>query len=306
MIQRNAKCPAGAQSSIEEFEWQQMLDFQSGRSGVGALSSTVLPGGESRKQNANALAKTKLSASHVTFRYGKVLALKDVSVPIYANRVTAIMGPSGCGKSTLLRIFNRMYDLYPDQHIEGEVLLDGENILAHSVDVNVLRSRVGMVYQKPTPFPMSIYDNVAFGIRLYQKVTQRQMDEPIEKALRQAALWDEVKDILPQSGLGLSGGQQQRLCIARSIAAKPEVVLLDEPCSSLDPISTAKIEETIDELKVHYTIAIATHNLEQAARISDYTAFMFLGELIEFGSTGEIFTAPRNENTMHYVTGRFG
>ncbi len=250
--------------------------------------------------------REKLRASHVTFRYGKIIALKDVCVPIYANKVTAFMGPSGCGKSTLLRIFNRIYDLYPGQHVEGEALLDGENILAPGIDVNILRSRVGMVYQKPTPFSMSVYENVAFGIRLHEKLGQRDLDEHVENALRQAALWDEVKDILPQSGLGLSGGQQQRLCIARTIAAKPEVILLDEPCSSLDPISTAKIEETIDELKKSYTIAIVTHNLQQAARLSDYTAFMFLGELVEFGPTAQIFTAPRNENTKHYITGRFG
>ena len=216
------------------------------------------------------------------------------------------MGPSGCGKSTLLRIFNRMYDLYPDQHIKGEVSLDGQNILARGIDVNLLRSRIGMVYQKPTPFPMSIYENVAFGIRLHEEFVSRRMDEHVERALRQAALWDEVKDILPQSGLSLSGGQQQRLCIARTVAANPEVILLDEPCSALDPISTAKIEETIEELKNHYTLAIVTHNLQQAARISDYAAFMFLGELLEFGPTDQIFTAPRNQNTQHYITGRFG
>ena len=234
------------------------------------------------------------------------MALKDVTVPLYVNKVTAFMGPSGCGKSTLLRIFNRMFDLYPDQHVEGEVLLNGENILAPRVDVNLLRSRIGMVYQKPTPFPMSIYDNVAFGIRLYEKLARPQLDEHIEVALRQAALWEEVKDILSQDGLSLSGGQQQRLCFARTIAARPEVILLDEPCSALDPISTAKIEETIQELKTQYTFAIVTHNLQQAARVSDYTGFMFLGELVEFGATGQIFTAPRNEHTQHYITGRFG
>ena len=234
------------------------------------------------------------------------MALNDVTVPLYANKVTAFMGPSGCGKSTLLRIFNRMYDLYPDQHVEGEVLLNGENILAPGVDVNLLRSRIGMVYQKPTPFPMSIYENVAFGIRLYERPTRSQLDEHIEVALRQAALWEEVKDILSQDGLSLSGGQQQRLCFARTIAAKPEVILLDEPCSALDPISTAKIEETIEELKTRYTFAIVTHNLQQAARVSDYTGFMFLGELVEFGATDQIFTAPRNEHTQGYVTGRFG
>jgi phosphate transport system ATP-binding protein len=248
----------------------------------------------------------KLSALCVSFRYGKSLALKDVSVPLYANRVTAFMGPSGCGKSTLLRVFNRMYDLYPGQHVEGKVVLDGEDILGRNIDVNILRARIGMIYQKPTPFPMSIYDNVAFGIRLYERLRRRQLDEHVETALRKAALWDEVKDILSTDGLSLSGGQQQRLCIARTIAAKPEVILMDEPCSSLDPISTAKIEETVDELKAKFTIAIVTHNLQQAARLSDYTGFMFLGELVEFGHTDQIFTAPKNEHTQNYISGRFG
>lgn len=256
--------------------------------------------------NDQGVAVEKITASHVSFRYGKAVALKDITVPIYANRVTAFMGPSGCGKSTLLRIFNRMHDLYPDQHVEGEVLLDGENILARSIDVKVLRSRIGMVYQKPTPFPMSIYENVAFGIRLYRELARPQLSELVEKALRQAALWEEVKDILDNDGTSLSGGQQQRLCIARTVAAMPEVILLDEPCSSLDPISTAKIEQTIDELKVNHTMAIVTHNLQQAARISDHTAFMYLGELVEFGPTAQIFTAPENEHTRQYITGRFG
>jgi len=250
--------------------------------------------------------QAKLRASHVVFRYGKVIALKDISIPLYANKVTAFMGPSGCGKSTLLRIFNRMHDLYPDQHADGEVLLDNRNILGHGIDLNLLRSRIGMVFQRPTPFPMSIYDNVAFGVRLYERLTRNQMDEHIEKALRDAALWTEVKDILSRNAFSLSGGQQQRLCIARTIAAKPEVMLLDEPCSALDPISTARIEETIIELKAHLTIAIVTHNLQQAARVSDYTAFMYLGELIEFGLTSEIFTAPKNPHTQNYITGRFG
>lgn len=257
-------------------------------------------------QGMNPGAVEKITASHVSFRYGKTVALKDITIPIYANRVTAFMGPSGCGKSTLLRIFNRMHDLYPDQHVEGEVLLDGENILARRMDVNVLRSRVGMVYQKPTPFPISIYDNVAFGIRLYRQLARPQLSELVENALRQAALWDEVKDILDNDATSLSGGQQQRLCIARTVAAMPEVILLDEPCSSLDPISTAKIEQTIEELKVNHTMAIVTHNLQQAARISDYTAFMYLGELVEFGPTKQIFSAPENEHTRQYITGRFG
>ena len=248
----------------------------------------------------------KLSASHVSFRYGKMLALKDISVPLYANRVTAFMGPSGCGKSTLLRVFNRMYDLYPSQYVEGKVLLDGKDILGPNFDVNILRARIGMVYQRPTPFPMSIYDNVAFGIRLYERLSRSQMDEHVESALRKAALWGEVRDVLLSDGLSLSSGQQQRLCIARTIAVKPEIILMDEPCSALDPISTAKIEETVDELKTKFTIAIVTHNLQQAARLSDYTAFMYLGEIVEFGHTDQIFTVPKNEHTQNYISGRFG
>jgi phosphate transport system ATP-binding protein len=255
---------------------------------------------------AGEVPQAKLRACHVTFHYGKAVALKDVSVPLYLHHVTAFMGPSGCGKSTLLRVFNRMYDLYPDQHVEGEVLVDGQNILAQTVDVTALRSRIGMVFQKPTPFPMSIYDNIAFGIRLYEKLPRSEMAGRVENALRRAALWDEVKDILPVSGLSLSGGQQQRLCIARTIAVEPEIVLLDEPCSALDPITTAKIEETIAELKADYTIAIVTHNLQQAARVSNYTAFMYLGELVEFDTTNQIFTSPHDPRTQHYITGRFG
>ncbi|WP_341991474.1 phosphate ABC transporter ATP-binding protein PstB [Azorhizobium sp. AG788] len=248
----------------------------------------------------------KLQASHITYRYGKTVALNDVSVPLYLHEVTAFVGPSGCGKSTLLRVFNRMYDLYFDQTVEGEVFMDGVNILARSVDVLALRSRIGMVFQKPTPFPMSIYDNVAMGLRLSDTLSPSELDGRVEEALRRAALWGEVKDILKTSGLSLSGGQQQRLCIARTIAVRPEIILLDEPCSALDPISTAKIEETIDDLKADYTVAIVTHNMQQAARISDRTAFMYLGELIEFGPSGEIFTAPRDERTQRYITGRFG
>jgi len=249
---------------------------------------------------------TKMSAKHLNFYYGTNKALKDVSLPLYSNFVTAIIGPSGCGKSTLLRIFNRIHDLYPNMHTEGELLLDGENILGNSVDLNLLRARVGMVFQKPTPFPLSIYENIAFGIRLREKLTKAEMDERVETALRGAALWDEVKDKLKASGMSLSGGQQQRLCIARTVAIKPEVILFDEPCSALDPISTAKVEQLIDELKAKYTIAIVTHSMQQAARVSDRTAFMLLGELVEFGRTEEIFESPRDKRTNDYITGRFG
>jgi phosphate transport system ATP-binding protein len=220
--------------------------------------------------------------------------------------VTAFIGPSGCGKSTLLRVLNRMYDLYPGQRAEGEVLMDGEDLLAPDLDLNLLRSRVGMVFQKPTPFPMSIYDNIAFGIRLYEKLPKSEMDGRVESSLKRAALWNEVKDKLQSSGLGLSGGQQQRLCIARTVAIQPEVILFDEPCSALDPISTAKIEELIDELSEDYTIAIVTHSMQQAARVSHFTAFMYLGELIEFGDTKKVFTSPSNKRTQDYITGRFG
>ena len=252
------------------------------------------------------LPKERMRANHITFHYGKTLALKDVSMPFYAQRVTALIGPSGCGKSTLLRVLNRMHELYPEQTVEGEVLLDGTNILSKKVSANLVRSRVGMVFQKATPFPMSIFENVAYGIRLYDRLSGSELADRVENALRRAALWDEVKDILPKSGWSLSGGQQQRLCIARAIAVKPDVLLLDEPCSALDPISTGKVEETIDELKAEYCIVIVTHNLQQAARVSDYTAFMYLGELIEFGPTAQIFTQPRIQHTQHYVTGRFG
>ncbi len=248
----------------------------------------------------------KVSVRNLDFYYGDSHALKGVSLPLYANKVTAFIGPSGCGKSTLLRVLNRMYDLYPKQRAEGEVLLDGENILKADQDLNLLRARVGMVFQKPTPFPMSIYDNIAFGIKLYEKVDKSELDDRVEEALQSAALWTEVKDKLKASGLSLSGGQQQRLCIARTVAIRPEVILLDEPCSALDPISTAKIEELIDELKTNYTIAIVTHNMQQAARCSDYTAFMYLGELIEFGVTPHMFTSPEKKQTQNYITGRFG
>ena len=248
----------------------------------------------------------RITVRNLDFFYGQSRALKSISVPLYANRVTAFIGPSGCGKSTLLRVFNRMYDLYPNQRAEGEVLLDGENLLSPKMDLNLLRARVGMVFQKPTPFPMSIYDNIAFGIGLYEKLSKSELDGRVEDALRRAALWEEVKDKLASSGQSLSGGQQQRLCIARTVAIKPEVILLDEPCSALDPISTAKIEELIDELKADYTIAIVTHNMQQASRTSDFTAFMYLGELVEFGPTAQVFTTPRNPRTQDYITGRFG
>jgi phosphate transport system ATP-binding protein len=248
----------------------------------------------------------KVSIRNLDFYYDKSQALRNVSLPLYDKRITAFIGPSGCGKSTLLRVLNRMYDLYPKQRATGEVLLDGKNILAAGQDVNLLRAQIGMVFQKPTPFPMSIYDNIAFGVRLYESLSQAEMDERVEAALRRAALWNEVKDKLKHSGLSLSGGQQQRLCIARGIAVKPSVLLLDEPCSALDPISTSKIEELMDELKPDYCIAIVTHNMQQAARSSDFTAFMYLGELIEFGPTEAIFTNPTNERTQEYITGRFG
>jgi len=243
---------------------------------------------------------------NVDFFYDTFRALKNISLPLHDKRVTAFIGPSGCGKSTLLRILNRIYELYPGQRATGEVLVDGENILAPGLDLNLLRAKIGMVFQKPTPFPMSIYDNIAFGIRLYERLTRPELDDRIEAALRRAALWDEVKDKLRQSGLGLSGGQQQRLCIARAVAVEPEILLLDEPASALDPLSTQRIEELIAELKDDYCIAIVTHNMQQAARSSDYTAFMYLGELIEFDETERIFTHPTQKQTEDYITGRFG
>ena len=248
----------------------------------------------------------KVSIEGLKFYYGKNLALKGIDLPLYAGKVTAFIGPSGCGKSTLLRVLNRMYDLYPGQRAEGEVLLDGENILSPKQDLNLLRARIGMVFQKPTPFPMTIYDNIAFGIKLYENLSKSELDDRVEQALRGAAIWTEVKDKLNASGLSLSGGQQQRLCIARTVAIQPEVILFDEPCSALDPISTSKVEELIDELSERYTIAIVTHNMQQAARVSDYTAFMYLGDMIEFGETDQIFTAPVQKQTQDYITGRFG
>lgn len=250
----------------------------------------------------------KIRISNLSFYYGTSggSALKGISLSLYQNKATAFIGPSGCGKSTLLRVLNRMYDLYPNQRAEGEVWLDGENILSPKQDVNLLRAKVGMVFQKPTPFPMSIYENIAFGIRLYERLSRSELDDRVESALNRAALWDEVKDKLKDNGMSLSGGQQQRLCIARTVAVKPDVILFDEPCSALDPISTAKIEELIDELKNDYTIVIVTHNMQQAARVSDFTAFMYLGELVEFGSTETIFTSPNDQRTQDYITGRFG
>ena len=255
--------------------------------------------------NTSGLAE-KLSIRNLEFYYGASKALNGISLPLYQNRVTAFIGPSGCGKSTLLRVLNRMYDLYPNQRAEGEVLFDGDDILSPKQDLNLLRARIGMVFQKPTPFPMSIYENIAFGVRLYERLPRSGMDGRVETSLRRAALWDEVKDKLGANGLSLSGGQQQRLCIARTVAVEPEVILFDEPCSALDPISTAKIEELIDELKEHYTIVIVTHNMQQAARVSDFTAFMYLGELMEFDTTSKVFTAPSDRRTQDYITGRFG
>ena len=250
--------------------------------------------------------KDKVTMRGLNFYYGENQALKEVTMSLYEGQVTSFIGPSGCGKSTLLRVLNRMYDLYPGQRAVGEVLLSGENILSPDLDLNLLRSRVGMVFQKPTPFPMTIYDNIAFGIRLYEKLSRSEMDGRVELSLKKSALWDEVKDKLNASGLSLSGGQQQRLCIARTVAISPEVILFDEPCSALDPISTAKIEELIDELSGEYTIAIVTHNMQQAARVSHYTAFMYLGEMVEFNETNAVFTSPRDKRTQDYVTGRFG
>ncbi|MDD5240114.1 MAG: phosphate ABC transporter ATP-binding protein PstB [Sulfuricella sp.] len=252
------------------------------------------------------IANPKIVLKDLNFHYGSYHALKSVNLSIPEKKVTAFIGPSGCGKSTLLRTFNRMYELYPKQKATGEIILDGENILDAKQDMNKLRAKVGMVFQKPTPFPMSIYDNIAFGVKLYENLNRHEMADRIEWALRKAALWEEAKNKLKQSGNSLSGGQQQRLCIARAIAVKPEVVLLDEPASALDPISTAHIEELIHELKMDYTIIIVTHNMQQAARVSDYTAYMYLGELIEFGNTDAIFTTPKKKATEDYITGKFG
>ena len=250
--------------------------------------------------------KPIIHAKNLDFYYGSFQGLKQINLDIFERKVTAFIGPSGCGKSTLLRTLNRMYDLYPGQRAEGEIIFNGRNILDKDVDVNVLRAKVGMVFQKPTPFPMSIYENIAFGVRLYENLSKGEMDERVEWALNKAALWNEVKDKLGKSGLSLSGGQQQRLCIARGVAVKPDVLLLDEPTSALDPISTVKIEELISELKEDYTIAIVTHNMQQAARCSDFTAYMYLGEMVEFGETDKIFLNPTKKETQDYITGRFG
>jgi phosphate transport system ATP-binding protein len=255
---------------------------------------------------AEIAAPPKVTVRNLDFFYGAFHALKRVNLEVPEKRVTAFIGPSGCGKSTLLRTFNRMYELYPEQRATGEIVLDGENVLASKSDVSLLRAKVGMVFQKPTPFPMSIHDNVAFGVRLFEDLSRARMDERVEWALTKAALWKEVKDKVHQSGQSLSGGQQQRLCIARAIAVRPEVLLLDEPCSALDPISTAKVEELITELKDDYTVVIVTHNMQQAARVSDYTAYMYLGELIEFGATDQLFVKPAQQATEDYITGRFG
>jgi phosphate transport system ATP-binding protein len=267
----------------------------------------AMPRPEARPGNANAeIPKAKLEVKGLQFYYGAFQALKDITLNIAERKVTAFIGPSGCGKSTLLRTFNKMYALYPEQRAQGEILMDGENLIESRQDVSLIRARIGMVFQRATPFPMSIYDNIAFGVRLFERLMKRDMDERVEGALTRAALWDEVKDKLHQNGNSLSGGQQQRLCIARGIAIKPEVLLLDEPCSALDPISTAKVEELIHELKSDYTVVIVTHNMQQAARVSDYTAYMYLGEMIEFGVTDEIFIKPKKKETEDYITGRFG
>ena len=247
-----------------------------------------------------------LDIRNLNFFYGNFHALKNINLSIPLGKVTAFIGPSGCGKSTLLRTFNRMYSLYKDQKAEGEIIFDGENILNTKIDVSLIRAQIGMVFQKPTPFPMSIFDNIAFGVKLFENLSKPELDERVEWALNKAALWEEVKDKINQSGLSLSGGQQQRLCIARGIAVKPKVLLLDEPCSALDPISTAKIEELIAELKKDYSVVIVTHNMQQAARVSDFTAYMYLGELIEFGNTEELFLKPNKKETEDYITGRFG
>ena len=267
--------------------------------------SVTVPSVSRTAANADALHE-KIAIRNLDFFYGENRALKNVNCSLYQGKVTAFIGPSGCGKSTLLRILNRMYDLYPNQRATGQVSLDDEDILAPSQDLNLLRAKVGMVFQKPTPFPMTIFENVAFGIRLYERLPKSEVAGRVQHALQRAALWEEVKDKLNANGLSLSGGQQQRLCIARTVAVRPEVILFDEPCSALDPISTAKIEELIDELKDDYTIAIVTHNMQQAARVSDFTAFMYLGELIEFDETPRMFTAPSDRRTQDYITGRFG
>jgi phosphate transport system ATP-binding protein len=269
-------------------------------------AASAIPTVELNRNRADEAGPVRIAVKDLNFYYGSFHGLKDVNLNFHDRQVTALIGPSGCGKSTLLRCFNRIYSLYPEQRAEGEILLDGENILSPSIDLNELRSRIGMVFQKPTPFPMSIYDNVAFGLRLYEKLPKSELDGRIEESLRKAALWDEVKDKLRQPGTGLSGGQQQRLCIARTVAQKPEVILFDEPTSALDPISTGRIEELIEQLRDEFTIVIVTHNMQQAARISQFTAFMYLGQLVEFGPTNRMFMNPTERRTQDYITGRFG
>ncbi len=270
----------------------------------GAETISAMGGMEARSHAV--MNKSRISIESVDFFYGASKALKGINLELPEKQVTGMIGPSGCGKSTLLRVLNRMYDLYPGQRAEGRVMMDGQNIIAPGVDLNQLRSRVGMVFQKPTPFPMSIYDNIAFGVKLHEKLSKAQMDERVEWSLTRAALWGEVKDRLNAPASGMSGGQQQRLCIARTIATRPEVILLDEPTSALDPISTLKIEELIDELKSDFTIAIVTHNMQQAARCADQVAFFYLGELVEVGTATQMFTSPREKRTQEYITGRFG
>ncbi|MGB7099702.1 MAG: phosphate ABC transporter ATP-binding protein PstB [Xanthobacteraceae bacterium] len=270
-----------------------------------SVTSVAVPSVSAAPTDRSGLAE-KVTIRDLDFFYGDNRALKAITLPLYERKVTAFIGPSGCGKSTLLRVLNRMYDLYPNQRATGDVMFDGTNILSPKQDLNLLRARIGMVFQKPTPFPMTIYENIAFGIRLYERLPKSELDGRVETSLRRAALWEEVKDKLGTNGLSLSGGQQQRLCIARTVAVRPEVILFDEPCSALDPISTAKIEELIDELTDDYTIVIVTHNMQQAARVSEFTAFMYLGELVEFDSTSKMFTAPQDQRTQDYITGRFG
>ena len=269
-------------------------------------AASAIPTVDLTRNHANEGGAVRIAVKGLNFYYGSFHGLKNVDINFHDRQVTALIGPSGCGKSTLLRTFNRIYSLYPEQRAEGEILLDGQNVLDAKVDLNELRSRIGMVFQKPTPFPMSIYDNVAFGLRLYEKLPKSELDGRVEQSLRKAALWDEVKDKLRQAGTGLSGGQQQRLCIARTVAQSPEVILFDEPTSALDPISTGRIEELIEQLRDEFTILIVTHNMQQAARISQFTAFMYLGELIEFGPTNRMFMNPVEQRTQDYITGRFG
>jgi phosphate transport system ATP-binding protein len=268
------------------------------------------PETESPVESARILAElgleSKISTRHLNFYYGENQALFDNNLDIAQNRVTAIIGPSGCGKSTHIRVYNRVYELYRDQRAEGEVLLDGENVLDPAYDIMELRRKVGMIFQKPTPFPMSVFDNVAYGLKMHYLLSKSEMADRVEEALQRAALWDEIKDHLHRPGTSLSGGQQQRLCIARAIVVAPEVLLMDEPCSAIDPIGTAKIEELIFELKNHYSIAIVTHNMQQAARVSDFTAFFYQGRIVEFGPTSQIFTKPARKKTEEYITGRFG